>query len=259
MEHDDDLADDPQVIITFTASSLDDGDYDGLEPIILPINTSDDDRPGVTVTPDSLSNDEGGSAQTYTVALDTQPTAEVIVRAYTTSTRYPFEWFLTFTTENWNIPQEVQVDFAPVDNNTQDSRYDIYHSADYTPIVSVTSRDRDVQASFSLGEVQPVAEDAGTVRVEVVGVTFEEGAPTTDFAVRLQSYELGSHRRVPATAGSDFVGVDEQIDFPKDGFTEFVNDDGETRYRQTVTFDVEILNDGIAEDTETFGLQLLPQ
>ena len=59
---------------------------------------------------------------------------------------------------------------------------------------------------------------------------------------------------MPATAGSDFVGVVEQIYFPKDGFTEFVNDDGETRYRQTVTFDVEILNDGIAEDTETFGV-----
>ena len=35
--------------------------------------------------------------------------------------------------------------------------------------VSVTSIDRDVTARFSLGEVQPVAEDAGTVRVEVVG------------------------------------------------------------------------------------------
>ena len=97
VEHDDDLADDPQVIITFTASSLDDGDYDGLEPLILPINTSDDDRPGVTVTPDNLSNDEGGSAKTYTAVLDTQPTAEVTVRAYTPEPN-SFERFLTFTT-----------------------------------------------------------------------------------------------------------------------------------------------------------------
>ena len=84
VEHDDDLADDPQVIITFTASSLDDGDYDGLEPLTLPINTSDDDRPGVTVTPNNLRSDEGGSAKTYTAVLDTKPTAEVTVRAYTT-------------------------------------------------------------------------------------------------------------------------------------------------------------------------------
>ena len=121
VEQDDDLADDPQVIITLTASSLDDGDYDGLEPTILAINTSDDDRPGVTVTPDSLTNDEGGGARTYTAVLKTQPTAEVTVRAYTTDDIISFERFLTFTTENWNIPQEVQVDFAPVDNNTQDS------------------------------------------------------------------------------------------------------------------------------------------
>ena len=257
VEHDDDLADDPQVIITFTASSLDDGDYDGLEPLTLPINTSDDDRPGVTVTPNNLRSDEGGSAKTYTVVLDTQPTAEVTVRAYTPEPN-SFERFLAFTTQNWNIPQEVQVDFAPVDNNTFNSNYDIYHSANYRPVVSVTSRDRDVPASFSLGEVQPVAEDAGTMRVEVVGVTTGEGAPTTDFALRLQAYELESLGFRPATAGSDFVGVDEQIDFPRDGFTEFINDRGQTRYRQTVTFDVEILNDGIAEDTETFGLELSP-
>ena len=256
VEHDGDLADDPQVIITFTANSLDDSDYDGLEPLTLPLHTSDDDRPGVTVTPSSLSNDEGGSAKTYTMALDTPPTADVTVRAYTSRSIYSFERSLTFTTQNWNIPQEVQVDFAPVDNNARNSNYRIYHSADYHPIVSVTSIDRDVQASFSLGEVQPVAEDAGTVRVEVVGVTFKEGTPTTDYAVRILSFELGSHRGVPATAGSDFVKVDEQIDFPRDGFAEFVNDDGETRYRQMVTFDVEILNDGIAEDTETFGLEL---
>ena len=63
VEQDDDLVDDPQVIITFTASSLDDGDYDGLEPLTLPLNTSDDDRPGVTVTPIELINDEGGERQ----------------------------------------------------------------------------------------------------------------------------------------------------------------------------------------------------
>ena len=256
MEHDDDLADDPQVIITLTASSLDDGDYDGLEPTILAINTSDDDRPGVTVTPDSLTNDEGGSATTYTAVLKTQPTAEVTVRAYTTSTRYPFERFLTFTTQNWNIPQEVQVDFAPVDSNTQDWRYRIFHSANYSPSVSVTLIDRDVSVRFGLGEVQPFEEDAGTVRVEVVAVTAGAGAPTTDFAARLRTYETLTDLKGRATAGSDFVGVDEQIYFPRDGFAEFVNDHGVTRYRQTVTFDVEILNDGIAEGTEAFGVDL---
>ena len=99
VEQDDDLVDDPQVIITFTASSLDDGDYDGLEPLTLPLNTSDDDRPGVTVTPIELINDEGGSAKTYTVALDTQPTAEATVRAFTIydpSHPVAFERFLTF-------------------------------------------------------------------------------------------------------------------------------------------------------------------
>ena len=37
---------------------------------------------------------------------------------------------------------------------------------------------------------------------------------------------------------------------------EFVNDEGETRYRQTATFDVVILDDGIKEDTEAFNVYL---
>ena len=190
--------------------------------------------------------------------LDTPPTAEVVVRAYTNSTRYPFERFLTFTTENWNIPQEVQVDFAPVDNNTRDSRHRIYHSANGSPSVLVISRDRDVTVVFGLTEVQPLEEDAGTARVEILGTTLEEGAPTTDFAASFQAYGSASHLGTAATAGIDFVEVDEQIDFPRTGFTEFVNDDGKTRYRQTVTFDVEILNDVIAEGTEVISIQLSP-
>ena len=196
------------------------------------------------------------------MALDTQPTADVTVRAFTTPTQVPnlFERFLTFTTQNWNIPQEVQVDPAPVDDNTADTHGQIYHSANYRPYVNVISTDRDVRVIFVMREVQPVAEDAGTVRVEVVGETFGEGAPTTDFAVNLQAYELlpSNFRPAPATTGSDFVKVDEQIDFPRDGFTEFMNDNGETRYRQTVTFDVEILNGGITEGAEIFRLELLP-
>ena len=35
-----------------------------------------------------------------------------------------------------------------------------------------------------------------------------------------------------------------------------MNDDGETRYRQTATFDVVILDDGIKEDTEAFNVYL---
>ena len=252
-EHDDDLADEPKIILTFTTSSLDDGDYDSLEPVTRPVDITDDDRPGVTLTPTQVSNDEGGGPMTYTVALDSRPTAEATVKAYTELLEEPWERFLTFTTQNWDIPQEVQVDFAPVDSNTDDSVYYVLHAASTSrKYVTVRSTDHDVRVSFSFGEgpLVEVAEDAETVRVEVVAVTIEEGAPTTDYAVKLVS------KNRTARPGRDFRGVNKRLDFPKDGFAEFVNGNGETRYRQTVTLDVNIIDNEIAEHPEYFQLIL---
>ena len=221
------------------------------------VSITDDYGPGVTVYPRLLRIDEGGGAKGYTVALDTQPTAEVTVRARSsTEGAAVFNRNLTFTTGNWNIPQRVSFTFSQ-DNDTFDQHLGMTHSATgggygsvYVDRVNIRITDPDVRGEISLGEVQPVEEDAGTVRVEVVAVTVEEGAPRTDYAMDVVSY------RDTASEGSDYEGVKERVHFPNGDFTAFVNDDGETRYRQTATFDFNILNDGIAEDTETFGLFL---
>ena len=207
--------------------------------------------------PTLLHIDEGGGAKGYTVVLDTQPTAEVTVRAISNSTvTTGFDRNLTFTTGNWNIPQRVSI-ATPQDDDTDGQHLGMIHSATgggYGSVdvdrVDIRFTDPDVRGEISLGEVQPVEEDAGTVRVEVVAVTVQEGAPRTDYAMRVTS------SRITAREGSDYEGVNERVDFPNGDFTAFVNDDGETRYRQTATFDFNILNDGIAEDTETFALFL---
>ena len=148
--------------------------------------------------------------------------------------------------------------FSRLDNNTVGGISDVLFSAkggDYEGVrgdtLRTTAIDHDVRASFGLVEMQPFDEDAGTVRVTVEGVTIDEGAPRTDFAVQL-SANSGT-----ATGNSDFESFFfKRVYFPNDGFVEFVNDDGEARYRQTATYDVVILDDGIKEDTETFVIDM---
>ena len=229
------------------------------------VSITDDDRVGITVTPrvssgsslDDIIFDEGGGAKWYSVVLDSQPTEEVTVRVYPNTTRASgrptWEQFFRFTPRNWHIPRVLGI-YAPLDNDTVGRLSNIFSSAkggDYERVsgdtLSVRGRDLDVRASFGLVEMQPVDEDAGTVRVTVEGVTIDEGAPRTDFAVRL------STSNSTATGNSDFESFSfKKLYFPNDGFVEFVNDDGETRYRQSATYEVVILDDGIKEDTEAF-------
>ncbi len=117
--------------------------------------------------------------------------------------------------------------------------------------VFVTIIDDDwVQMEYSLVQAGPFDEDAGTVQVEVVAVTTEAGAPVIDRAVRVQS-EDGT-----ATSGDDYESVDETLEFAADDFVEFTDGNDDTRYRQTVSFDVVLKKDELNEDTETFLLNL---
>ena len=53
----------------------------------------------------------------------------------------------------------------------------------------------------------PFDEDAGTVQVEVVAVTNEDGVPSIDYAVAVQSED------VTARSGDDYEEVDETLVF----------------------------------------------
>ena len=116
--------------------------------------------------------------------------------------------------------------------------------------VTIIDDDPPVQMEYSLVEAGPFEEDAGTVQVEVVAVTNEAGVPNTEYAVGVQSED------VTANWPGDYAEVDETLDFPLGDFAAFVNNVGDTRYRQTVSFDVVIADDRFDEGTETFRLKL---
>ena len=76
------------------------------------MTNTDDDTAGITVTPTSgLTTTEAGGTATFTVVLDTQPTADVTIGLSSSDTTEgtvaPAS--LTFTTANWNVAQTVTV------------------------------------------------------------------------------------------------------------------------------------------------------
>ena len=239
---------DDTATLTHEVSSAD-TDYDGLSAGV-DVTVADDDTAGITATPRIHHVTEGENAH-FTVVLNTQPTEDVRVKFVRVGPAT-----LVFTPQNWSRPQHKIVG-TWLDTDTIDTLYGVTMTAtggDYDGLkagpVKAYARDGDPVMRFSLQEVGPVNEDAGTVRVTVRAVTNENGAPRIDYPVKVQS------REDTALAGSDYQEVNETLWFAVDDFEEFENDNGQTRYRQTAYLDVRILEDISAEGTESFGLIL---
>ena len=256
-EHDNDTVDEPQVTITHSVSSTDDPTYGGLNVGSIVVTVTDDDTVGVTVTPTELTIDEGASS-TYTVVLDTQPTADVTVTIE--GPAFPIAVdpaSLIFTTQDWSTPQTVKVN-AKHDGTTDDERETITHSVtggDYSGGVSVDGvtlivRDDDPAMDYELVPLEPVEEDAGSVRIGVKGVTIEAGVPTQLYSVSLVA------ARDTADSPIDYGVFHVFSEFVPEGFEEFVDGEGETRYRQTAYVDLVIVDDEVQEETESFAVQL---
>ena len=81
-------------------------------PADVAVTNTDNDSAGITVTPTAgLTTTEAGGTATFTVVLNTQPTADVTIALSSSDTTEgtvaPAS--LTFTTANWNVAQTVTV------------------------------------------------------------------------------------------------------------------------------------------------------
>ena len=92
------------------------------------VSIIDDDNAGVSVSPTSLTVDEGGSGS-YTIELDTQPTADVTVNIASGGDVTTSPSSLTFTTSNWSAAQTVTVS-AATDDDSSDDTQTVSHSID---------------------------------------------------------------------------------------------------------------------------------
>lgn len=103
--------------VTVASATSDDTNYDGQAGAAVSVtNTDDDGAVGITVSETTLTFDEDGADQTFTVVLDTEPTADVNIPISSgdTSEATVDVASLDFTTVNWNTPQTVTV--SPVED-----------------------------------------------------------------------------------------------------------------------------------------------
>ena len=159
--HDLDAVDD-EVTLTHTTASTD-TDYAGLS-LGMPVTVDDDDTPGLVVPRTGLSLAEGATG-TYTVALATEPTADVTVTisGHDTAGVTVQDPVLTFTTGNWDTPQTVTVT-AGRDVDTRDEMGMLTHTA--------ASTDADYEG-LVLGMAVTVDDTAGLV-VSRTGLSLPE-------------------------------------------------------------------------------------
>ena len=78
----------------------------------MSVTNTDNDIAGITVTPTvGLVTTEAGGTATFTVRLNSQPTANVTIGLSSSDTTEGtvLPASLTFTTANWNTPQTVTV------------------------------------------------------------------------------------------------------------------------------------------------------
>ncbi len=170
-----------------TASS--DPNYQGRAVASITAAITDNDSAGVTVTQSGGSTDvaEGGADDTYSVVLDSQPTANVVINVNADSQAAAGPGSLTFTPGNWNVAQTVTVTAA--DDAVAEGPHNgtITHSATSTDpkymgiaVAGVTALITDNDAAGIM-----VNESAGSTAVA-------EGGGTDTYTVVLTSQPLAN-------------------------------------------------------------------
>jgi hypothetical protein len=207
----DDLVEDgaqPYTIV-IGAPATTDATYAAIDPADLAFSNADDDTAGITVVPPGgLSTLESGTVVTFTVVLDSEPTAAVTIPVSSddTSEGAVSPASLVFTAANWNVPQEVTVTGA---NDFVDDGDQVFH------VVTAASTSGDPSyAGIDLGDytfTNVDDETAGLVATPSSGLVTTGGGsdsfqltlasqPLDDVVVTLSSSEPGAGAPVQTTA-----------------------------------------------------------
>jgi hypothetical protein len=205
--------------------------------------------PAITITPNAgnldgsgklITTEAAGGSNTFTVELDSAPTADVTVTlsgldgtegSLNTTT-------LTFTAANWNVAQTVTVTGADDTLDDGDISYTLTATANNaggyngeTQTVDVINQDDDLPPTLSIDDVT-VAEGAGTASFTVTRSGATGGTTTVDYATAGGT----------ATSDTDFTAASGTLSFAP-GIT-----------TQTIT--VSITDDLIVEGSEVFTVGL---
>jgi hypothetical protein len=196
----DDALDDGDVgyTIATAAAVSSDGAYDGLDPADVSVTNTDDDGVGILVTPTSgLVTTEAGGAASFTIALTSQPTADVFIALGSSDTTEGTLSIsgVTLTPANWNTPQTVWVTGADDFLDEGDIAYTIVTAA-------ATSADATYHglntADVSLANTDD--DTAGVTITPTSGLTTTETGGSATFSVVLDSQPTADVTIVPSSS-----------------------------------------------------------
>jgi hypothetical protein len=193
---DDDLDDGNQSYTIQTTVTSADGDYDGIGVLDVTATNTDDDTAGMTVSPTNLTTDESGTSQTFSVVLNSEPTATVSISlAGNTTEGILSDNTLTFDNSNWDTEQIVTVTGLDDQVDDDDVTYTITTTASSTDTnyasidpddVEVTNIDDDT-AGFVVSPASLNVAETGTTATFSVVLTSQ---PTATVTVNLVSNDV---------------------------------------------------------------------
>jgi large repetitive protein len=172
----------PFTIVTDAATS-NDAKYKGLDAPDVPVTNIDDDSAGISVSPVSGNTNEGGAVATFTIALNSEPKADVTIPLTSSNVKEgkvsPAS--VTFTPVNWKSAQKITI--TPVDDAVADGPQP--YTIDIGPSTSNDGSYKGLTApAVALSNVDN--DSAGITVTAVKGKTSEAGVTTT-FTIALNS------------------------------------------------------------------------
>ncbi len=274
---DDNVTDGNQAYTIILAAAVSsDPDYSGVDPTDVSAVNTDDDTPGITITPSSgVFTTEAGGTTVLSVVLNTQPTADVTVTVSSSNTNEGTVSpdVLNFAASVWSTPQSVTV--SGVDDGSTDGDRTYYirtqstsADAEYNnlsggqaTIINIddeTPAGVTVSPSSGLTTTEQGGESTFTVRLN--------STPMSDVTLNLTSNDPGEGTVSPASLQFDFTnwnapqsvtlqGVDDNIDDGNIVYTISISAvSGDARYNGLAISDVSATN----TDDDTAGISISP-
>ncbi|MDV6028669.1 MAG: hypothetical protein F9B45_00865 [Phycisphaera sp. RhM] len=238
-----DDGDQPYSIIT-TPIISDDPLFSGLDPSDIPVINVDDDEVGLVVTAPSVSQtSEAGGTSEMSVALQSRPTADVVVSVTSNNiaeaTVSPSS--ITFTPDSWNVARTVTITGQPDDVDDGDIPYlitvSIQSSADtaYTALAdqtfALTNADDDTAGITVEALASSVtSEDGGTASFTLV----LDSKPVSNVTLTVDSSDETEASVSPASHTFTPVNWNQSQTFTATGLDDLL-DDGDVPYQITFT------------------------
>ncbi|MBP9760760.1 MAG: hypothetical protein KBD15_00775 [Candidatus Magasanikbacteria bacterium] len=236
----DDIDEDVEIVTTtFSATSLD-MDYEAIDIDPIDVTITDNDTAGMTLTQSDattvLSEAVDGSSDSYTIVLDSEPTADVTVAITSDSTELTLSTStIVFTSANWDTAITITATIVD-DSNDED--------ATHTSVIShaVTSGDSDYN-EFALGTVSVSITDDDTASITLT----EAGGSSTvteDGATDTYTLVLGSSPSSSVTIALALDNDDVTISTSSIVFTS-------ANWSSAVTVTISAVNDATVEGDHT--------